>query len=321
MLTSFWDPLDNEKLLCFSSLYWLSGFVTLMLGPIYGYTKVITRQSYNPELMAEIIEKYKITSLFSPPSQMNGLCKLLQRQAVDLSSVKMYLCGGSAVSPSLQQEMLSHIPDAQIIVGYGMSELCPIAFSLRFRREGAVGYVSPRIEVKIVDDAGNALETGMVGEIYIRGEYQFLGYYNNDQANEDIMAEDGWLRSGDIGRFDDDGFLYFVDRKKDIIKNKNYQISPSELEDVIRVIPGIKEVCVVGIEAIDTDLPAALIVKSEGSDLTEEEVVKIVDGQVSEYKRLHGGAYFVDELPMTPSGKIKRREVKEIVTNMYNEIK
>ena len=103
------------------------------------------------------------------------------------------------------------------------------------------------------------------------------------------------------------------------MKYKNYQVSPTELETIIHVIDGVVDVCVVGIEEIGTDLPAAVVIKAKNSSLTEAEIVRAVDEQVSDYKRLRGGVYFVDEFPMTPSGKIKRRYLRDLATKLFND--
>lgn len=127
--------------------------------------------------------------------------------------------------------------------------------------------------------------------------------------------DEGFYKTGDIGYFDSEGFLHVVDRIKDIIKYMNFQISPSDLEDIILKIPGVGQVCVAGIPTKDqsSELATAVIVKQPGSSLSAKEVVDTVNDQVSDYKKLRGGVFFVDQLPMTPAGKVLRRSVKDMI--------
>lgn len=133
----------------------------------------------------------------------------------------------------------------------------------------------------------------------------------------------GWYHSGDLGYLTEDGEIYVVDRKKDMIKYLNYQVSPAEIESFISTIDGVKAVCVVGIpDIISGDLAAAIIIKDKTSMLLEEDIINQVSRHFPIFKRLHGGVYFIAELPMTPSGKVKKRIVKQMAMKMYksNEI-
>lgn len=175
-----------------------------------------------------------------------------------------------------------------------------------------------------MDDAGNPLDIDQEGEILVRaGLCTFMGYYGNSEATAEMLDSDGWLHTGDIGRVDEDGLLYVVDRKKDIIKYNGYQISPTELETVIQSVPGIINVCVTGVPVPGNDLPAALVVKrnDEANAEIETVIVETVRARLGDYKQLRGGVYFVKELPMTPSGKILRRGCRDILVTMYNKEK
>lgn len=139
----------------------------------------------------------------------------------------------------------------------------------------------------------------------------FQGYYNNPEASEAAVDSEGFLKTGDIGYIDEKGAVFVIDRKKEIMKIKGYHLNPSEIESIIEQIEGVAHVAVIGIpDDIATILPAAVIVKQSGfNDLTEDVVKNYVAGKLPEYKHLHGGVFFVDVLPLTPSGKIKKREL------------
>lgn len=134
-----------------------------------------------------------------------------------------------------------------------------------------------------------------------------------------MKSDNGWLHTGDIARVDEDGLVYIVDRKKDIIKYAGYQISPTEIETVILKVPGVVAVCVTGIPVPGNDLPVALVVKALDSELTEEMIIDTVAESMVDFKHLRGGAYFVNAFPMTPSGKILRRKCRDIAVELYNE--
>lgn len=145
------------------------------------------------------------------------------------------------------------------------------------------------------------------------------GYFNNPEATKNATDEEGFLKTGDVGLVDEDGCIFLIDKKKEIMKYKGYQVSTEEIESIIQSIEGVEMVSVVGIpDSICTNLPAAVVVKRpEFDDLTEQFIVDFVAEKLPEYNQLHGGVYFVDELPMTPNGKVQKRFVKVIAIREY----
>lgn len=158
------------------------------------------------------------------------------------------------------------------------------------------------------------------GEICLRSAHQFLGYWNNEEATAASFTDDGWIKTGDLGYFNEAGILHITGRDKDMLKYMGYQISPAELEAIIEHLDGVLACCVVGIaDPIYGDLPATAIVKSPDSSLTEEAVEQAISKKVSNQKQLRGGVYFLDELPRTVSGKIRVRALRELLTHLYNQ--
>lgn len=154
-----------------------------------------------------------------------------------------------------------------------------IAINHPFARANSVGELSQGATVKIIDGNGDNCSIGKDGEICFKTFYPFNGYYNNQEATDQTTDQSGWIHSGDIGHFDENGFLYIVDRIKDILKYCNYQISPTEIENVIIKLNGVASVCVVGIpDLLANELPAAVIVRNDEYDVTEQMVIDIVNG-------------------------------------------
>lgn len=311
---------SSDAILSFSSLYWLSGLFFLLAGTAAGATRIITRDVFSPALALEIIEKFRVTVAFFPPATALQLLKHPQAPETDFSSMRVMFCGGSAVSAELKFALDKLIPNSTCLVGYGLSEVGGAAtFSdPDTYKGGSTGYLRPLVQAKIVDANGNALDIDQEGEVLLKPEFKFSGYYGNDEATAEMLDPEGWLHSGDIGRFDKDGLLYVVDRKKDIIKYGNYQISPSEIEGVIQTVPGVVNVCVAGIPVPGNDLPSALIVRSAEENVSAEDVHKVMDLNLGSYKQLRGGVYFTKELPMTASGKVQRRLCRDILIGLYN---
>lgn len=305
---------EEDKLLCFSSIYWVSGIVSLLHGTIAGCTRIITDQKFTPELFLRMIEQYQINIVFTPPSQMAMTIQCPDINKRNLSCVETYLCGGSAVPFPVLQECSKLMKGCQIITGYGMSELsggCSFGVPTKSAENGKL---MPNMIVKIIDDTGSNLGIGERGEICIKSPFPWSGYFGNPEATNQIYDQDGYIHSGDIGFFDESGSLFIVDRKKDILKYNNFHFFPSEIEECIIEIPDVVEVCVCGIpDIVSSFLPSAAVVKLPGSTLTEEDVTKYVAERMAHFKHLHGGVYFLDSLPKTASGKNIRAKITQIL--------
>lgn len=265
----------------FSSLYWITGFGALIATTLRGATRVITTQPFSPELMLELVERYKVTVTISAPSHLAMLLQSPDIHIADLSSLGRFYATGSVVPDELCRRINQFLP-SELRVVYGMSEVAGMVSSNVIpTRGGSVGLLISGMRVRIVNDDESVLcGPNEDGEIAIWSEPPFQGYWNNDEATAAVFDEDRWLRSGDIGHFDDDGFLYLVDRKKDMMKYRGYQISPSELEGIVLGARGVAAVCVVGVpDGESNDLPTALVVRSNSEDsATKEEICDLVAG-------------------------------------------
>lgn len=201
--------------------------------------------------------------------------------------------------------------------GYGITEIGGGVSVNLSGKKSSVGLTVPNVDVKIISDEGVSMGIGQDGEICVKSIFPFLGYYGDENETRSILDAEGWLHTGDIGHFDEDGYLYLVDRKKDILKYKGFQISPTEIEELIGQNSGVSVVSVVGVpDEIATDLPAAVIVR-KNTNVTEEEIFDLVAKNMSDCKKLRGGVYFVDSIPMTISGKIQKNKVRDLAIQFF----
>lgn len=209
------------------------------------------------------------------PTQLAVLLQCKTLPTTNLSSLLIFVCTGSMVTQELCSRMNEYLPKS-IYVGYGMTEAGGIV-SLNYpeARPGSVGQLTRGVTAKVIDVHGNRCGIGKDGEVCILLQQPFLGYYGDAVATAAAVDSDGWIRTGDIGHFDEDGYLFFAERLKSLITHLDYHISPSEMEDAILKYRGVISVCVVGIpdDVLCTDLPAAVIVKNDDVDVTEQEIM------------------------------------------------
>lgn len=282
-------------------------------------TRIITTKPFSGENVAYLINKYKITQFFAAPPQAAILLNSPHFQDADLSHIKSIFTAGSYTSPELISNLKKLMPQAIIVVIYAMTEGGnPISLAMDGTPKGKVSF---NVSIKVVDENEKLVGIGEQGEIWIKTAFPFLGYYNNPEANKDLFDADGFFATGDIGYFDDEGSLFLVDRKKDILKYLGNQISPLEIEGIIQKIDGVAEVSVIGIpdKKLMTDLATAMIIKKEGSQLKEDDVIKKIANDLQDHKHLRGGVFFVDEFPMTTSGKVIKRILKQTAIHMYKD--
>lgn len=306
----FSDTLNAGPIFNFSPLFWMTGLFAACNSLLYTRARIITTQPFSADAFFSIVENYNVEDAFTPPSAIAAIQDHPRYSTVELASLKRWILGGTTVSPELVTCLSQRFKSIDVKAVYGCSE-CGVVTSPM----APTGTITRNMTVKIVGEDGQKLGPNEKGEICLKSKYRFLGYLNNEEMTAKASDAGGFYKTGDIGYFDSDGFLLVVDRIKDIIKFMNYQISPSDLEDILLQINGIRQVCVVGVPTADqsSELVTAMIVLQPGSSLTERWVIDTVNGQVGDYKRLRGGVYFVDQLPMTPAGKVLRRAVKEMI--------
>jgi acyl-CoA synthetase (AMP-forming)/AMP-acid ligase II len=232
----------------------------------------------------------------------------------DTSALKMVISGAAPLDEDLSRRAEERI-GAPIRQGYGLTELSPVSHKSPLARveetpPGSVGPLIPNTEARLVDpETGEDVGEGEEGEIWVRGPQVMRGYLNNPEATAETLVDDGWLRTGDIGRVDEDGFFYIVDRLKELIKYKGYQVPPAELEAVLVSHPKVNDAGVIGMRTEDgEEVPKACVVVD--GELDPEELMAYVADKVAPYKKIRE-VEFVDEIPKSASGKILRRVLRE----------
>lgn len=276
---------QNNVLLCFSTFYWITGIITLVLGTLTGSTRIITTDVFSPELQLRLIEQYKITFIFNATHQLVLIAKSLDRlPTANLSSWKYVVVCGSQVPFHIKSERHKYLPNGHFVCAYGMTEaggIMTIDYPCTGEKD-TVGRLYDGCQVKVIDDMGRRCDANETGEICIKMRYRFIGYYGNQQATAETIDNDGFIVSGDMGYFDDDGDLHITGRKKELLKYCNFPISPSEIDSWLIARADIEAACVIGLpDAImSTDLPAAAIVRAKGSKITEQDVYDLVAGKL-----------------------------------------
>ena len=308
-------PLDEEDrlvgLLPFFHSYGQT--VVLNMGLAKGST-IVTMQRFDLDGLLEIVERHRITWLHIVPPIVLALATAPQLDEHDTSSLKMVVSGAAPLDAELLIRAEERI-GAPIRQGYGLTEVSPVSHKSRYAEvaetpPGSVGPLIPNTEARLVDpDTGEDVAEGTEGEIWIRGPQVMRGYLNNPEATSATITADGWLRSGDIGRVDENGYFFIVDRLKELIKYKGYQVPPAELEAVLVSHPKVKDAGVIGVPMEDGgEAPKACVVAADG--LETGELMAYVAERVAPYKRIRE-VELVDEIPKSASGKILRRLLRD----------
>ncbi|KAE8707977.1 4-coumarate--CoA ligase 1 [Hibiscus syriacus] len=275
-------------------------------------------QKFEIGRLLELIQKYKITIAPIVPPIVLAIAKSSETDKYDLSSVRMVKSGAAPLGQELEDDVKVKFPGAKFGQGYGMTEAGPVlAMCLGFAKEpfeiksGACGTVVRNAEMKIVNpDTGSSLPRNQAGEICIRGDQIMKGYLNDPEATARTIDKDGWLHTGDIGYIDDDEELFIVDRLKELIKYKGFQVAPAELEAMLIAHSDIIDAAVVAMkDEAAGEVPVAFVVRSEKSQISEDEIKQYISKQVVFYKRINR-VFFIETIPKAPSGKILRKELR-----------
>ena len=289
------------------------GGLGLYAGPTFhaGGTVIVMR-SFDPAQCLQLIQDWKVTVLLLVPSIYLILAQLPDFNQYDLSSVRSWASGGSALPPSLVKDFA----EKGIIIqqGFGMTETGPTVFLIdkvnAVRKAGSVGKPVLHTDVCIMDRERNVLGPEEVGELCIRGGNVTTGYWNRPEATSEALV-DGWLHSGDAAKYDSEGFYYIVDRWKDMFISGGENVYPAEVENVIYQHPAVAEVAVIGVPHPKwQEVGMAVVVVKENLALTESSVIDFCQGKLARYK-IPKSVVFVDVLPRTAAGKVLKRELRK----------
>jgi long-chain acyl-CoA synthetase len=291
-------------------LFHVFGMSSVMNAALIACATLTMVPRFEPGKVLEVIQRDHATLFGGVPTMFTALLHHADREGFDVSTLRLCVSGGA----SLPIEVLRGFDAAfgcHVLEGYGLSETTGMAtFNTpdRERKPGSIGVPIGGTDVRVVDDADRDVPRGDRGELVMRGPSVMKGYWNRNDATEQVMR-DGWFHTGDIARFDDDGYLFIVDRKKDLIIRGGYNVYPRELEEVIYEHPAVREAAVVGIPhaGLGEEVGAAVALK-RGAEATPGELRLFMKERVAAYKYPRV-IWLVDELPKGPTGKILKREI------------
>ncbi|XP_055327154.1 uncharacterized protein LOC129580588 isoform X2 [Sitodiplosis mosellana] len=291
------------------------GFTVLMISKLALGAKIVTLPEFKPNTFLDSIRNHKATLLHVVPPILIYLGQHDGVNPKDLECVRAVMSGAAPLGALDVEQFFQKAPNTNIVQGYGLTETSPAAL-LNMpgnSKYASVGVPASATRCKIVavnDSTGVGLQANQTGELWVKGPQNMIGYLNNKKATDEMLV-DGWIRTGDIAYYDDDGFFYITDRLKELIKVKGFQVAPAELEEILRSHPEITDAAVVGVTHAKTgEAPRAFVIKRPDSKITENDIQKFMSQKVADYKQLHGGIQFLETIPKNATGKIMRREIK-----------
>ncbi|WFD42844.1 hypothetical protein MPSI1_001494 [Malassezia psittaci] len=313
-------------------MFHIFGLTVLLLLPYLVGMKIVVVPRFDLEVFCAAVQRYKVTLALVVPPMILGLAKHPIVDKFDLSSLRILLSGAAPLGVELGDQVEKRLPNVRVTQGYGLSETSPVITLCTYKQyrnhKGSCGNILPGVNVRLVDEDGNDVgnqqgKDGKPGEMWVKSDIVMKGYLNNPTANEECLTPDYWFKTGDIA-ICKDNYLYIVDRKKELIKYKGFQVPPAELEAILLDCPDVADVAVVGVkdEEQATELPRAYVVPTASSlDLknssTEDQQAiskRIQDWlapHVANHKKLRGGVVLIEEIPKSASGKILRRFLRD----------
>ncbi|XP_060646423.1 uncharacterized protein LOC132784672 [Drosophila nasuta] len=308
-------PLSEITLLTVIPWFHAFGCLTLITTATMG-TRLVYLPKFEENLFLSAIEKYRVMMAFMVPPLMVFLAKHPIVDKYDLSSLMVLLCGAAPLSRETEDQIKERIGVPFIRQGYGLSEstLSVLVQTDDFCKPGSVGVLKVGIYAKVIDpDTGKLLGPNERGELCFKGDGIMKGYIGDTKSTQTAI-KDGWLHTGDIGYYDNEFEFFIVDRIKELIKYKGFQVPPAEIEALLLTNDKIKDAAVIGRPDEEAgELPMAFVVKQANVQLSEDDVITFVHERASPAKRIRGGVIFVEEIPKNPSGKILRRVLREML--------
>src|SRR5438132_1986694 len=311
------DGLDyfdrDDTLLCVLPLFHIYGLVVVLNMGLHMGATIVMMPRFDLEQFLGLIQKYRVTLSHIVPPIVLKLARDPMIDNYDLSSLKMIFSGAAPLGPELSRECMIRI-GCGIRQGYGMTETSPVTHSSPAdpakMKLGSIGPPAPNTDCKLVDPAtGAELGPNHEGEVCVRGPQNMKGYLNNPEASARTTDKDGWLHTGDIGYADEDGHFYIVDRVKELIKYKGFQVAPAELEAILLTHPAVADAAVIPCKDDEAgEVPKAFVVKKH--EASGKEIMDFVAARVAPHKKIRA-VEFIDQIPKSLSGKILRRVLIE----------
>ncbi|CAH2238906.1 jg13714 [Pararge aegeria aegeria] len=311
----------KKRVLNLSPVNWISNYFMSVGGPLIGDTKVQSSIPDDYEHFIYIINKYKPSTCLIGPTLVSYLVS--RKKDVDFSCFKSVTITGSKIFPALLAKLKALLSkDTLAVEAYGQTEtIGSVLGPIPNGPSGSCGRPLPIYAIKLVDPTTGVeiKEPYVTGELWNKGP-RFTEYYNDPEETALAFSEDGYFKTGDLLYRDENDNYFYIDRLKTLIKYRNSHILPLEVEELISTHPGVKEVCVVGInDPLVGQKAAACVVRNEEASVTAQDIKDLVLNKLSKNKQLRGGVVFVDQLPLTSSGKLARSKVLQLVSSMRTE--
>ena len=302
----------EDILLTATPLFHTSGLHRCIGAVALGCTHILMPK-FDPRQFLHLVETEHVSYTFLVPTMFAMIEKELSAKEFDTSSLRLLFTGAARAHPDILDRMRAFFPEAEICMSYGCTECFTVsiirAADLR-KKWGSIGTSVSNAQLRLCDDSGSEVLKGETGEVWVKGPNVAKCYYRDIEATQEAFTM-GWFKTGDLGKSDDEGFIYLVDRKKDIIISGAENISSMEVEDVLYSNEKVLEAAVIGVpDDLWGESVRALVVKKPQTDLTEEEVIDFCDKRLARYKRPKS-VVFLDCLPKNASNKILKRELKE----------
>ena len=306
------DVQQGETTVAFLPFFHIYGMNVLMNSYLARGAALVTMPRFDLEALLGHIQRHRVEKLYIAPPVAIALAKHPMIDQFDLSSLRIIMSAAAPLGADVAGAVSARL-GCKVIQGYGMTELSPLTHVVPHRspRPGAVGVSAPNTVTRIVDpETGRDCEPDQPGEVWVKGPQVMIGYHNRPEATA-AMVQDGWLRTGDLGTVDADGYLFIRDRLKELIKVKGFQVAPAEVEAELLGLQGVADAAVIGIPDDEAgERPMAFIVRQPGSEITEDEIISALRPRLASYK-LPVGISFIDAVPKSASGKILRRVLRD----------
>jgi fatty-acyl-CoA synthase len=308
------DVRSDEVALVTAPLFHTAALNQVLFPTLLKGGTALVEARFDPDRALELVEKHGVTLLFGVTSMYLALAQARRWQEADLHTLRSALSGGAPLPVSLLQTYQDR--GLEIVQGYGLTESSPGATMLRagdgLAKLGSAGTACFFTDVRVVTPALEPVGVDEPGEVLVQGPNVTPGYWNQPEATERAFVEGSWLRTGDLARLDEDGYLYVVDRLKDMIISGGENIYPAEVEQVIYTHPAVSECAVIGVpDERWGEVGRAVIVVRAGHRLTEDELMQHLDGRLARYK-IPRSVVFVDELPHNASGKLVKSRIRHL---------
>ncbi len=320
------DVGPDDVVIAIMPFFHIYGMTVLLNAVLHARARLVMMPSFDLEQFLANLQDHKVTVAYIAPPVAVALAKHPLVNNYDLSSLRAILSGAAPLDEDLGHAVADRI-GCRVVQGYGMTELSPVSHCTPLDGGkrlvgsvapiGAAGWTAANSASKLIDpttgDEIGIPDMGLseAGELWFKGPNVMAGYLGNEKATRETIDDDGWLRTGDMARVDSSGCVYIVDRLKELIKYKGYQVPPAELEAVLLTHPAIADAAVIGVRDAESgeEVPKAFVVKQSSTELTEAEVMDFVAAEVAPYKKIRQ-VEFIDAIPKSSSGKILRKDLR-----------